>query len=245
MGLHAFAMSRFGPGGHEDHPGDRRVVQFHQVDPDRVSIVCRRTSEMPPGGLHIRWPDPPLEQEARMMNFKWYAAMAYVRANRLNHNVIESAERPLRHHRQRQGLQRHPPGPARPRARRRHLPPHRSAPAQGQCRGGRWRLETTRAFAPGLQEILVVEEKRQIIEYQVKEELYNWRPDVRPNVLGKFDAGDADGGEVERAQPERTLAVATAGRPHARTHRPCHCQAAEAPRVDADIADAASMPGWR
>ena len=38
---------------------------------------------MPPGGLHIRWPDPPLEQEARLMDYKWYAALAYVRANRL------------------------------------------------------------------------------------------------------------------------------------------------------------------
>jgi indolepyruvate ferredoxin oxidoreductase len=44
---------------------------------------------MPPGGLHIRWPDPPLEQEARLMDYKWYAALAYVRANKLNHNVIE------------------------------------------------------------------------------------------------------------------------------------------------------------
>ena len=29
---------------------------------------------MPPGGLHIRWPDAPLEQEARLMDYKWYAA---------------------------------------------------------------------------------------------------------------------------------------------------------------------------
>ena len=42
------------------------------------------------GGVHIRWPDAALEQEARPMhNSKWYAALAYVRANRLNHNVIE------------------------------------------------------------------------------------------------------------------------------------------------------------
>jgi indolepyruvate ferredoxin oxidoreductase len=45
-----------------------------------------------------------------------------------------------------------------------------------------WPLEAqlTREFATGLQEILVVEEKRQVIEYQLKEELYNWRADVRP-----------------------------------------------------------------
>jgi indolepyruvate ferredoxin oxidoreductase len=37
------------------------------------------------------------------------------------------------------------------------------------------------------EEILVVEEKRQIVEYQLKEQLYNWRDDVRPRVIGKFD----------------------------------------------------------
>ncbi|HVQ04250.1 MAG TPA: indolepyruvate ferredoxin oxidoreductase family protein, partial [Burkholderiaceae bacterium] len=46
------------------------------------------------------------------------------------------------------------------------------------------------------------EEKRQVIEYQLKEELYNWRPDVRPNVLGKFDQSDGDeGGEWSQPNP--------------------------------------------
>ena len=49
----------------------------------------------------------------------------------------------------------------------------------------------------------MVEEKRQVIEYQLKEELYNWRPDVRPNVLGKFDEveGDHSGGEWSKPNP--------------------------------------------
>ena len=69
-----------------------------------------------------------------------------------------------------------------------------------------WPLEAqlTREFATGLQEILVVEEKRQVIEYQVKEELYNWRADVRPNVVGKFSEqseGDFSGGEWSMANP--------------------------------------------
>jgi indolepyruvate ferredoxin oxidoreductase len=52
-----------------------------------------------------------------------------------------------------------------------------------------WPLEPegVRHFAEGLDEILVVEEKRQIVEYQLKEQLYNWRTDVRPRVVGKFD----------------------------------------------------------
>jgi indolepyruvate ferredoxin oxidoreductase len=54
-----------------------------------VKIVMPEDFVMPPGGLHIRWPDAPLEQEARLMDYKWYAALAYVRANKLNYNVIE------------------------------------------------------------------------------------------------------------------------------------------------------------
>jgi indolepyruvate ferredoxin oxidoreductase len=78
-----------------------------------------------------------------------------------------------------------------------------------------WPLEaqTTREFATGLREILVVEEKRQVIEYQLKEELYNWRDDVRPHILGKFDEADGDvsGGEWSVPNPtERTLLRANA-----------------------------------
>ena len=52
-----------------------------------------------------------------------------------------------------------------------------------------WPLEREgiRHFAEGLEEILVVEEKRAVIENQMKEQLYNWREDVRPRVIGKFD----------------------------------------------------------
>ncbi|MCG8545953.1 MAG: indolepyruvate ferredoxin oxidoreductase family protein, partial [Alphaproteobacteria bacterium] len=44
-----------------------------------------------------------------------------------------------------------------------------------------------RRFAEGLEEILVIEEKRALIENQLKEQLYNWRAAVRPVVVGKFD----------------------------------------------------------
>ena len=58
-----------------------------------------------------------------------------------------------------------------------------------------WPLDAyhVREFATGLQEILVVEEKRQMIEYQLKEELYNFSEHARPRVFGKFD--DKQGGE--------------------------------------------------
>jgi indolepyruvate ferredoxin oxidoreductase len=204
MGLHALAMSRFS-GVWSGMKTIQEVVESSSsvwVDPDRVKIVLPEDFRMPAGGLHIRWPDQPLEQEARLMDYKWYAALAYVRANRLNHNVIEGRD-------DRFGII----------ASGKAFNDTRQALSDlglddDTCRavGIRlhkvnvvWPLEATitREFAQGLTEILVVEEKRQVIEYQLKEELYNWRADVRPNVLGKFDepAGDSSGGEWSMPNP--------------------------------------------
>ena len=91
MGLHAIAMSRFS-GLWAGMKTIQEIVESSasvSVDPDRVNIILPEDFVVPEGGLHIRWPDPPLEQESRMMNYKWYAALAYIRANRLNYNVIE------------------------------------------------------------------------------------------------------------------------------------------------------------
>jgi indolepyruvate ferredoxin oxidoreductase len=202
MGLHAIAMSRFS-GLWAGMKTIQEIVESSSsvsVDPDRVNIILPEDFQMPAGGLHIRWPDPPLEQESRMMNYKWYAALAYIRANKLNHNVIEGPNDRFglitsgkSYNDTRQAL--HDLGLDDDTCRRIGIRLHKVNVV--------WPLEAqiTRDFAKGLQEILVVEEKRQIIEYQVKEELYNWRADVRPNVLGKFDAGDGEGGEWSVPNP--------------------------------------------
>ncbi len=206
MGLHAFAMSRFA-GVWTGMKTIQEVVESSssvQVDPGRVQIILPEDFQMPPGGLHMRWPDGALEQEARLFDYKWYAALAYVRANKLNHDVIRSS-----HDRfgiiasgkafndTRQAL--FDLGLDEDACHRLGIRLHKVNVV--------WPLEATitRHFAEGLQEILVVEEKRQVIEYQVKEELYNWRADVRPNVLGKFDEdeGDASGGEWSRPNPSQ------------------------------------------
>ena len=193
LGLHAFAMSRFS-GVWAGMKTIQEIVESSatvMIDPQRVDIVIPTDFEMPPGGLHIRWPDAPLEQEARLMHYKWYAALAYIRANRLNYSAIETPH-------DRFGIM--ASGKAWNDTRQALLD---LGLDDASCRrigirlhkvGVVWPLEAqlTREFATGLQEILVVEEKRQVIEYQLKEELYNWRPDVRPNVLGKF--GESGGG---------------------------------------------------
>ena len=74
--------------------------------------------------------------------------------------------------------------------------------------GMTWPLEAegVQSFAKGLEEILVVEEKRQILEYALKEELYNLKDDQRPRVVGKFD----DTGEWRHQPPHRPRQLATA-----------------------------------
>ncbi len=204
MGLHAIAMSRYA-GVWCGVKTIQEIVESSSsvwVDPDRVNIVLPEDFEMPPGGLHIRWPDAALEQEARLFDHKWYAALAYVRANRLNHNVVDGPNDRFgiiasgkAWNDTRQAL--HDLGLDDARCRELGIRLHKVNVV--------WPLEATitRDFAQGLQEILVVEEKRQVIEYQLKEELYNWRPDVRPNVLGKFDEpeGDTSGGEWSQPNP--------------------------------------------
>jgi indolepyruvate ferredoxin oxidoreductase len=194
LGLHAYAMSRYS-GLWTGFKVVTDVVEASasiEVDPDRVQIRLPEDFILPPEGLNIRWPDSPLEQEARLMDYKWYAALAYVRANKLNYTVWDSPSA-------RFGIM--ASGKA-------YLDTRQALEDLGLdkniCRelgirlfkvGVVWPLDAydVREFATGLEEILVVEEKRQIIEYQLKEELYNWREDVRPRIFGKFD--DKEGGE--------------------------------------------------
>jgi len=248
MGLHAFAMSRFA-GVWSGMKTIQEIVESTSsvfVDPDRVDIVIPIDFQMPEGGLHIRWPDAPLEQEARLMDHKWYAALAYVRANKLNHNVISGPNDRFgliasgkAYNDTRQAL--HDLGLDDDECRRLGIRLHKVNVV--------WPLEATitRDFAQGLQEILVVEEKRQVIEYQLKEELYNWRADVRPNVLGKFDEADGNdsgGGEWSRPNPSQNwllraqadLTPAIIGKAIAKRLKKLGVDADTAARMDARIA---------
>lgn len=203
LGVHAIALSRFS-GVWSGMKTIQEIVESSataDINADRVKIILP-DFEMPPGGVHIRWPDSALEQEARLFDFKWYAALAYIRANRLNHNVIEG-------HNDRYGIIASGKayndtrqalldlGLDNETCQRLGIRVHKVSVV--------WPLEaqTTREFAQGLKEILVVEEKRQIIEYQLKEELYNWPDSKRPRIVGKFDELDGNdaGGEWSVPNP--------------------------------------------
>ena len=194
-GLHGWAMSRY-TGLWVAMKCVTDVVESSasvDVDPARVQVVLPEGG-LPDGGLNIRWPDSPLAQEARLLDHKWYAALAYVRANKLNRVVLDS---PRAHF----GIMTAGKAYLDVRQALNDLGLDEGACAQAGIRvlkvGCIWPLDAqdAREFATGLKEILVVEEKRQILEYALKEELYNWRDDVRPRVYGKFDERENGGGE--------------------------------------------------
>ena len=162
-----------------------------EIDPNRVNIVIPDSFELPPDGVHARWPDTALDQERRLNKYKIYAAREFARINGLNRIIIDS-DRP------RLGII--TTGKA-------YLDVMQAledlgidANKAGQIGlrvfkvGMSWPLEpvSTHAFAQGLEEILVVEEKRSIIEDQLTGQLYNWPVERRPRVIGEFDEHGQD-----------------------------------------------------
>jgi indolepyruvate ferredoxin oxidoreductase len=193
LGVHGWAMSRFS-GCTVAFKALADTVESSasvDADPHRVQVRIPHDFVMPEGGLNTRLSSDPLgmqarKQEALMQDYKIYAALAYARENKLNRTTIDSPAARL-------GIIA---------SGKSYLDVLEALEALGIDEqmaaevGLRlfkvampWPLEpdSVREFAQGLDEILVVEEKRQIVEYQLKEQLYNWRDDVRPRVIGKFD----------------------------------------------------------
>ncbi|MGH8712934.1 MAG: indolepyruvate ferredoxin oxidoreductase family protein, partial [Casimicrobiaceae bacterium] len=188
LGLHGWAMSRYSGlwVGFKCVSDTVESSASVTIDPDRVKVAMPDDFPFPPDGVHIRWPDGFLATEARMQDFKIYAALHYCRANLLNRIVIDSPKPRL-------GIITSGKSYLDVRQALADLGISEADAAEIGIRVFKvampWPLEPegVRHFAEGLEEILVVEEKRQIVEYQLKEQLYNWRTDVRPRVVGKFD----------------------------------------------------------
>ena len=156
------------------------------VDPLRIQIKIPEDFQLPEDGVHIRWPDPPLAQEKRLNVYKIYAARAFALANNLNQVKLDSPNPRLgiittgkSYLDVRQALD--------------DLGLDEALCAKVGLRvlkvGMSWPLEpvSVHQFAEGLDEILVVEEKRSIIEDQLTGQLYNWPVGKRPRVVGEFD----------------------------------------------------------
>src|SRR5690606_18597333 len=94
MGLLGWAMSRY-TGRWVGFKTIAETVESSasvDVDPFSLRIVLPGDGEfeMPPGGLNIRWPDPPLDQEMRLHMYAVKAAQAFARANRIDRIAIDS-----------------------------------------------------------------------------------------------------------------------------------------------------------
>ncbi|MES2979855.1 MAG: indolepyruvate ferredoxin oxidoreductase family protein [Pseudomonadota bacterium] len=193
LGLHGWAMSRFSGCaiGFKALADTVESSASIEADPMKVQIVLPDEFVVPEGGLNCRLSTDTLgvqarKQEALMQDYKIYAAMAYARANRINRVTIDSPKARL-------GIVASGKSYMDVLEALEELGITEALAAEIGIRLFKvampWPLEPEgiREFARGLDEILVVEEKRQMVEYQLKEHLYNWRDDVRPRVIGKFD----------------------------------------------------------
>ena len=169
FGLHGWAMSRYS-GCWVAFKALADTVETSasvNIDPAAVNPIIPPDFKLPPDGLNIRWPDPPLVQEARLLNHKLYAALAYCRANGLNKLIIDSPTPKL-------GILTAGKSYLDVRQALDELGIDDQLAAEIGIRlykvGMVWPLEPegVRQFAEGLEEILVVEEKRQLLEYQLK-----------------------------------------------------------------------------
>src|SRR5579863_6523787 len=174
-GLYGWAMSRFTGAWVALKTMHETIESTAAIDGslDRVNIVIPSDFRMPEGGLNIRLGDPILTQEARLHDFKRDAMLAFVRANKLN-GIITTGKS--------------------------YLDVRQAFDELGidevACNalgirlykvGCPWPLsrQELKEFAAGLDLVIVVEEKRSLIEVQVREELYGTAN--QPVCIGKKD----------------------------------------------------------
>ena len=145
--------------------------------------------DLPAGGVNLRWPDPPLAQDQRLQEVKPYAALAFARANRIDEIAMDCPDA-------RFGIAGSGKAYEDVRQALFELGVGEREAAHIGLRLYKVRMtwplepEGIREFSKGLEEVLVVEERREIIEHQIKMHLFNWRADVRPRIVGKFDEDD-------------------------------------------------------
>jgi indolepyruvate ferredoxin oxidoreductase len=213
-GLYGYAMSRFTGTWTALKCVKDSVESTASVDGsiDRVKIIIPDEFTMPPGGLNIRTGDGILEQEARLHDFKRDAVLSFVRANNLNKQILSGGRNPkvgvitvgksyldVRQAMDELGLDE-------VKANDMGLRLYKIA-----CP---WPISQRELadFASGLDLVIVVEEKRSLIEVQVREELYGTAN--QPVCIGKKDEtgnwlfpvkGALDSNDIAVAIGERLL----------------------------------------
>ncbi len=157
------------------------------LTPEQRDIAMPTADEftMPPGGVHIRLNDVPRDIDWRLQNFKIFACHAFARKNKIDQVVIDSPK-------PRFGIITAGKSYGDVRQALTDLGITDDVARQIGLRvykvGMTWPLEPqgARAFVEGLEEVLIVEEKREFIEYQLKQNIYNWDK-APPVIVGKYD----------------------------------------------------------
>ena len=186
-GLYGWAMSRFCGTWVALKSMHETVESTAVIDGslDRIGIRIPEDFAMPEGGLNIRLRDTILGQEARLHDYKRDAMLAFVRANKLNKYITSGGREP------RIGIIT---------VGKSYLDVRQALDELGidevKCNdlgirlykiGCPWPIgrDDLAQFASGLELIIVVEEKRSLIEVQVREELYGSAN--QPACIGKKD----------------------------------------------------------
>ena len=186
-GLYGWAMSRYTGAWTALKTMHETIESTAAIDTslERINIVIPDDYRMPDGGLNIRLHDQILAQEARLHDYKRDAMLAFVRANKLNRTITSGGRNP------KIGIIT---------TGKSYLDVRQAFDELGidevKCNelGIRvykvacvWPLSQRelKEFAEGLDLIVVVEEKRSLIEVQVREELYGTAN--QPICIGKKD----------------------------------------------------------
>ncbi len=190
-GLYGWAMSRYSGCwvGLKAVKDTIEVTGTIDASLDRIKIKQPQDFTKPEGGLSIRPFDPPLDQEARLHDYKHSAVQAFARVNGLDRQIFGGGKAPKigvvsagkSYLDVRQALD--------------YLGIDEGAAANLGLRlfkiAMTWPLEPVgvKKFARGLDLIIVVEEKRSLIETQLRELLYGLKN--APVIIGKQDEKNA------------------------------------------------------
>ncbi|NGM49609.1 indolepyruvate ferredoxin oxidoreductase family protein [Caulobacter sp. 602-2] len=146
---------------------------------------------MPPGGLGIRLKDQPMEKERRLRLHKIPAALAFARANQIDRVVLGASH--VRVGKARLGIvcqgQAYKDVLEAFSAMGMSLQEAADLGVSVYKVGMPWPLEPLglRAFAAGLETLMVIEHKRALIEPQARAALYDLPAQARPRIIGKTD----------------------------------------------------------